>query len=200
MFLEVAMRIRDVMLLVMGAGVIIALALLFTGSGDLPSDQPSDEAMKAARERQRQSASPSARTERTDETTGPKKPRRRVAPVRYVGEPETEDQSEVRKTLPTPAGAGPTVSGAEKTVLEDRLYKANRLYDLRDYQSAYDQATDILGEQPLSLPMRRVAVLSACMLGRQADARQHFEGLPPRHRRNVQRQCKRQGVELVESD
>lgn len=87
-----------------------------------------------------------------------------------------------------------------KGQLDKRMSETNRMYDRRDYEGAMAQAREILAEAPGNVRMLRVVVSSACIMGDEQVAREHYGKLPPRHQRQMDRRCSRYGMKFNDKE
>ena len=184
-------------------GVLGALVLLLLQSGKEPSAEIPKEALEQARRRHgraqaRAQPRPDVSKMATEAKAKPpevavRKPTPRKPPRKVEARPPVDATPRRPSAFGSATAAASVDSEAE---FDTKMDETNRLYDRRDYEGAMTQAKELLSQQPGNVRMLRVIVSSACIMGDEQEASSYFEQLPLRHQRQMQRRCKRYGMEL----
>lgn len=199
------MPFRAIIFTVMTLTVVGGLILLFAAAGDPPAPDISEQALDRARARHQRSKSrvepapsrsaptgdmPRWKSADKSESKNDSAPSRKVDTSMLPRPKKSTDSA--RPSLRVPARH--PGSESEDADLQSRMRDINRMFDRRDYETALAEAKEVLKEKPGNVRMLRVVVSSACMMGNEPEARSHYDQLPPRHQRQMQRRCSRYGV------
>ena len=80
--------------------------------------------------------------------------------------------------------------------LKQLMDAANKHYDRGDYESALQNAMNILKENPNNIRMLRIVVSSSCIMGEGDQARDYAKRLPQRDKKQLAGRCQRYQIEL----
>jgi hypothetical protein len=195
-------QLRNILLGAAGLAVLGALLVLVLQVRGDRTPEISDEQLAQARDRHARMQSAQARPAPMPSAAEPPAVRRtRPAVPADQGErpPERDATLTERRramsspTLPTAIQVDRVVAAAPQDV-NLRMDEANGFYDRGDYQGAMEAAFEVLRTNPDNVRMLRVVVSSACIMGDEAVARQHYGRLPSRDQTQMSRRCERYGV------
>lgn len=192
------MNVRTIILSLSTGLVVIALFALFLKvRGDAAVEVP-ERALEEARQRHERAKASHARAAAMPATASrPARP----APAREVEAPAPEDlpDERPRPSLGMNRGDQPfTMNNAmqQGRALTERMNEVNKLYDRRDYEAAIAAAQEILKDTPRNVRMLRVVVSSACIMGEEGMAREHYALLPEQDQQHMSVRCRRFGMEF----
>lgn len=209
---EVTVALRQISLPIATAGVTLGfIALLASVHGEPPATPPGDEQLEQARRDYQQrnvrppeppapaGASIQPRTSPDQQTTATDDP-----PVDTGADMDPDVYLNPRMMNPDMEPEKPfdphnlVLTGDETYDRKTRSSAAHRLHGQQDYPGAIKMATEILNETPDNMRLHLLVIQSACALGDDGLASEHFTRLPERMRLNARKLCARHDIKLTE--